>query len=232
MNPGRERALVRLRSYFEAEARLRQERDLEMRRYGMPRDQLEERLQLIERQLMEREEQTVSAFESILDFPPDHVEHLERLRDFHKDGHDFEKSVFIITKYPKANPADYDDKDRELICVIDAVKDAVSAANGDFTPRLASDRKYHDQLWPNVELYLMGCKRAVAIVEDEYYDELNPNVALEWGWMRALKRDVMYLLKSGFKQGRADTEGFLRTEFDWHDPEAMIRPAIIDWLSG
>ena len=232
MKPGRERALLRLRSYFEAEARLRQEREQEMRRYGMPLDQLEERLQLIERQLKEREEQTANAFQTVLDFPPDHVEHLERLREFHKNGQDFENSIFIITKYPAANPKEHTEKDRELIRVIDSVKESIVAADPKFIPRLASDRKYHDQLWPNVELYLMGCKRAVAIVEDEYKDELNPNVALEWGWMRALKRDVMYLLKSGFKQGRADTEGFLRTEFDWDSPEAMIRPAIMQWLKS
>jgi hypothetical protein len=38
----------------------------------------------------------------------------------------------------------------------------------------------HEQLWDNVELYLLGCRRGIAIVEDKYLPELNPNVAMDW----------------------------------------------------
>jgi hypothetical protein len=83
-----------------------------------------------------------------------------------------------MTKFPDAGkPAALN---AELMAVIQAVCDAVAGRG--YVARLASDTPYHNILWDNVELYLLGCKRGVAIVEDKYLPELNPNVAMEWGW--------------------------------------------------
>lgn len=72
--------------------------------------------------------------------------------------------------------------DVQLEAVIQAVRDAVEGCG--YIPRIARDNQYHPILWDNVELYLLGCRRGIAIVEDKYLPELNPNVAMEWGWMR------------------------------------------------
>ena len=54
---------------------------------------------------------------------------------------------------------------------------------------------YFDDVWSNVELYLLGCRYGIAIVEDRFKPELNPNVAMEWGWMRGLGKDVLFLVE-------------------------------------
>jgi hypothetical protein len=45
---------------------------------------------------------------------------------------------------------------------------------------------------------------SIARVEDRHRNELNPNVAMEWGWMRAMGKRVCFLRESGFKNFRAD----------------------------
>jgi nucleoside 2-deoxyribosyltransferase len=78
---------------------------------------------------------------------------------------------------------------------------------------------YFDDVWSNVELYLLGCRYGVAIVEGRYKPELNPNVAMEWGWMRGLGKDVLFLVeKRAHKYVRADWSGLIRQEFSWNAP--------------
>ena len=135
----------------------------------------------------------------------------------------FEKSVFIMTKYPENTHTDPSirAKAAQLQTIIDLVKDEIRQRN--HIPRMANDCYYHPILWDNVELYLLGSKCGVAIVEDNYMPELNPNVAMEWGWMRAMGREVLFLCEQSFQHDRADWEGFLKEIFDWEDPQPGIR---------
>ena len=59
----------------------------------------------------------------------------------------------------------------------------------------ADDRMYplDRQLWKNVCVYMLCCKYGVAVLEDRLKDEFNPNVALEYGFMRALDKPVLLL---------------------------------------
>jgi len=77
-----------------------------------------------------------------------------------------------------------------------------------------------------MELYLLGCARGVAIVEGKYLPELNPNVALEWGWMTGMGREVLFLRESSFKHDRADWGGLLSSSFEWDNCEPAISTAI------
>ncbi len=101
-----------------------------------------------------------------------------------------------------------------------------------YHPRIASESRppYHAALWDNVEAYLFCCGNGVAIVEDQYKDEFNPNVAMEWGWMRATDKRVLYLLESKFKHLRADTQGLLAEEFAWDAPLQGIQAAITKYF--
>lgn len=99
--------------------------------------------------------------DQLLRFPPHHFRnHREQLRQFHEVA-TYEKSIFVMTKFPEGN----DDRDVALRAVIQEVKAAVTDAG--FTPRIA-EYGYHDWLWQNVELYLLGCCKGIAIVEDRY----------------------------------------------------------------
>jgi len=167
----------------------------------------------------------VKVMSEVVEFPPQHLRHANLLSQFHNVA-PFEKSVFIMTKFPdlkKSTPADL-----QLNAVIKVVKDSVQ--NCGYSARIASDNQYHPILWDNVELYLLGCRRGIAIVEDKYMPELNPNVAMEWGWMRGMGREVLYLVEKDFKRERADWGGLIQNSFDWVNPEPDIMAGIAAWL--
>ena len=165
----------------------------------------------------------IDKLRSFLEFPPHHAKHLEKLEEFHKKG-SFEESVFIMTKYTEGN----NPIDEKLQTIINTVKNAVCQRG--YIPRLANEDRYHSSLWDNVEMYLLGCKRGIVIVENQYKPELNPNVMMEWGWMRGMNREVLYLVEEEFKFGRADIEGLLKDRFPWDNPSKAINDAVSGWL--
>jgi hypothetical protein len=73
---------------------------------------------------------------------------------------------------------------------------------------------------------LFCCGRGVAIVEDKYQAEFNPNVAMEWGWMRGLGKNVLYLIEKDFRHLRADTSGLIFENFAWDYPRQGIEAGI------
>jgi hypothetical protein len=142
----------------------------------------------------------------------------------------YERSIFVMTKYPNDDPRQQTDDDKKLERVINVIRKSI--AEKGFVARLASDRRYHNTLWNNIEIYLLGCCKGVAIVENKYGSNVNPNVAMEWGWMRSAKKDVLYLLERDFKNERADFTGLLSEPFSWDFPEQNIEAAIDRWLSS
>jgi hypothetical protein len=66
-----------------------------------------------------------------------------------------------------------------------------------------------------------------AIIEDTYRKELNPNVAMEWGWMRGMGKEVIFLLEKIFSSHRADWKGLITDEFDWNNPAVTVTSAIV-----
>ncbi|MEM8963434.1 MAG: hypothetical protein AAGD38_18270 [Acidobacteriota bacterium] len=179
--------------------------------------------ELIQRMLENNAKKRTSLIRTLLRYPPHHNRHNDLLEPFSQHGA-YEDSVFIMTKFPEGDSPD----DRALGAVIQAVRDGIEASGK--KARLASDREYHSQLWDNVELYLLGSARGVAIVEDKYRAELNPNVAMEWGWMRGMGRRVLFLVEQDFKHFRADWGGLLKRSFDWNDP-SRIPGEIQSWLA-
>jgi hypothetical protein len=133
-----------------------------------------------------------------------------------------------MTKYPEENRGKETSNNKNLARVIRLVKEGLAGRG--FTARLASDKPYHLMLWKNIEVYLLGCARGIAIVENKYRDQVNPNVAMEWGWMRAAKKDVLYLLEEDFENTSADFSGFLSARFSWSHPEEGIEKALDQWL--
>jgi hypothetical protein len=164
------------------------------------------------------------ALSDVLRFPPHHRRHQHAMDEFHK-ACSFDQSVFVMTKYPEGNAA----ADDQLLAVIDAVKEAVAGCG--HTPHLAIDKKYHPILWDNVELYLLACSKGIAIVESKYKSELNPNIAMEWGWMRGMARDVLYLVEETFDLARADWGGLIQDKFPWDNPKPAVTKAIQKWLA-
>lgn len=110
--------------------------------------------------------------------------------------------------------------DEQLQKVIDTVTASVAARG--YHPQLASQTKLHANLWENLECQMLACGRGIAIVEDRFNPKLNPNVAMEWGWMRAMKKPVLYLVEKSVAYVPADVAGLINSRFDWNDPQATI----------
>lgn len=225
-----EETLTTLRVLMEFKFKRAQER-LDVLNSPLPPALKDEQEKDLADRIAKLDQQLESVARELTTFPPQHLRHQPRIDAFHQDGA-FDKSVFVMTKFPDAQAAANganNGKDKELSAVITAVRDAVTACG--YTPRVASDRRYHPALWDNVELYLLGCNRGIAIVEDKYLPELNPNVSMEWGWMRGMGRDVLYLVEKDFKHERADWNGLIQESFDWANPAADIDRAVRGWLS-
>jgi hypothetical protein len=159
-------------------------------------------------------------------WPPHKREHFDKLDDFFRE-HNYENCVFIMTKYPENPPRSA--LDTQLQVVIDLVKEAVKTQG--YTPLLALDKRYHPELFRNIEVYLLGCSKAIAIVESKHTNELNPNVTMEWGWLRASDRQVLYLVEKDFDKARADLKGLIEDYFDWNDPKPGVGAAVKAFLT-
>ncbi len=136
-----------------------------------------------------------------------------------------EDLVFIMTKFPdEGNPLA-----PALARVIEEVQVAVRACGRE--PRIAT-WPYEDLVWRNVVLHMVGCGTGIAIVEGKYRPELNPNVAMEWGYMVGSGRKVRFLKEESFdpKLLRADFVGRTYEEFVWDDPKPGIAAAITKWF--
>jgi hypothetical protein len=190
---------------------------------NLPYGQKQERINTYKDQIQRIQYHKLQTLQELLRFPPHLYKHAPKLAEFALEG-GYEQSVFIMTKFPEGDT----EKDRALRRVIQAVKTAVKKRG--YIPRLGSDRAYCGAIWDNAELYLCGCKHAIAIVEDRYNDELNPNVTMEWGWLRAMNKEVLYLVEEGFDRERADVFGLIRSPFSWEAPEKGIHAAVRGFL--
>jgi hypothetical protein len=74
---------------------------------------------------------------------------------------------------------------------------------------------------------MLACARGIAIVEDRFKPELNPNVAMEWGWMRAMQKPVLYQVETNVRILPVDVMGLIKSRFDWQNPQADI-PQLVE----
>lgn len=185
-----------------------------------------DRADRIARDIERKERERLQVLEDLVAYPPYYRQYETPLQQFVSDA-PVEKSVFVMTKYPDGQDAG---RDSQLQRVIDAVTDAVRQCG--FEPRLANAKKYHPNLWENVEVYLLGCSRGIAIVENKFKPQLNPNVAMEWGWMRARVKPVLYLVEKEMDVTPADVNGLIQDRFAWDNPAPDIRQAIFRELKA
>ncbi|HEU4556515.1 MAG TPA: hypothetical protein VFS20_01655 [Longimicrobium sp.] len=195
---------------------LRPESFFDEERYDRRKQDIENHIRAVRQEMIE----ALNRYERE---PERFVRHFASLPKLHEKGN-FDNSVFIMTKFPSGN----DQRAMELDRVIETVKAGVRHRN--FVPRLASEANVQRWLWDNVELFLLGCGRGIAIVEDRYTPELNPNVAMEWGWMTGMGRPVLFLRERNFQHERADWSGLLNETFDWDDPAPGIEHALDRFL--
>lgn len=179
-----------------------------------------EKIDRIDEEIVMLEARRLKAMQDLVTYPPEYLPYLPELSGFWKKT-PADRSVFIMTKYPDGADAALD---AQLQAVIDTVVAAVKACN--YHPHLAVHQKLHPNLWENVECHMLACGRGIAIVEDRFNPRLNPNVAMEWGFMRAFRKPVTYLVEKDVKTVPADVAGLIQSRFAWTNPAADI-PAIV-----
>jgi hypothetical protein len=167
---------------------------------------------------------------STLALPPG-FEHLASGVQRFREDFAYDESVFVMMKFPDPNAMPSDDI--RLLEEIWAELDRVLAAYG-LKARRADKKSYHDQLWENICIHILGSRYGIAVLEDRIAAELNPNVALEYGFMKALNRQVALIRDIQFKHDRADLTGKLAKPFEIDDHKrlnaASLRLAVQDWL--
>jgi hypothetical protein len=148
----------------------------------------------------------------------------EQCQSFFVDHPNYDRNVFLMTSFDISSKP-LVDLDVELRRVIRKIG---------LNPVRADDKMYlpDRNLWNNVCLYMLCCGQGIAILEDRARDEFNPNIALEYGFMRGLSKPALLLADKGFRNLRADVFGTLREEFDLLDLIGTVGPAVQRWAAS
>lgn len=146
----------------------------------------------------------------------------------------FEKNVFIMM--PFGDSSTKADSLVKLTLLFDSIERTLKRFYG-FNALRADFRDFSRSgwLWDNVCVYALGSKYGIAVLESFSAEEFNPNVAMEFGFMKALGREVLLLKDKNFKHVRADILGRLWIEFDSTSKQSIeetIEDAIHKWLVG
>jgi len=143
--------------------------------------------------------------------------------------HLYETSVFVMMKFPDGLAPDH-------ARLVDRTFEVIASALGAYglVARRADKKHYEPDLWNNLCVYMLGCQFGLAVLEDCGANEMNPNVALEYGFMKALNKEVGLLREENFKHDRADLIGKLVKPFRIQEglvlDEDSLKRAIQDWM--
>lgn len=136
------------------------------------------------------------------------------------DHPDFGKNVFIAMRFRPAKQF----SDIHLAIKTGLAKYGLNGMRSD-------DRLYppDGDLWNNICVYIMGCKFGVCVFEEIDEREFNPNVPLEYGFMRAMNRQVLLLKDLRMPKMPSDMTGKLYRHFDTYNITSTIHEQISQW---
>jgi hypothetical protein len=147
------------------------------------------------------------------------VEIRESLQRFQLDYPDSAKVAFLMMRFGRTQAHE------QIVAGIKKALDPLGIA-----VVRADDKQYHDDLFPNVLTYVYGSGFGIAVFERIETEEFNPNVALEVGYMFALKKHLCLLKDKTLKTLHADLVGKLYRVFDPLDPVETIPKELAQWL--
>ena len=141
------------------------------------------------------------------------------LTKFLLDNPNYEKNIFLIMRYKKEKP----------LCEIPRIINDVCNKYGLKMLR-ADDKEYTDDLWDNVLTYLYGCSYGIAVFDQINYREFNPNIAIETGFMFALRKKVLILKDEAIVSLPSDIIGKIYKPFNTYDCRGTIPIQIEKWI--
>lgn len=147
---------------------------------------------------------------------PEIAESLEKFKQEHLN---YESNAFIMMQFGKT---------KSHAAIVDSIRSTLKkfGLNG----LRADDKEYHDDLFGNVLTYIYGCRFGIAVFERLEDDVFNPNVSLEVGYMRALRKPVCFLKDKTLKELQTDLVGKLYKSFDPQAPLETIPSELEKWL--
>lgn len=143
----------------------------------------------------------------------------DSLARFRKDHPTPLKTAFIMMRFG-STPAHE--------AIVQTIKDTL-ASHGLEAVR-ADDKEYHTDLLPNIQTYMHGSGFGIAVFERLEAEEYNPNVALEVGYMLALRKPVCLLKDKTLRTLQADLVGKLYRQFDPQRIKQTIKRELDKWL--
>jgi tetratricopeptide (TPR) repeat protein len=147
----------------------------------------------------------------------------EPLKSFLED-YDPSKSVFIMMKLPDGKNKTIDE---QLIRLQNAIR-LETQAHG-MTALWADDNPYSADIFDNVQVYMNGCTYGVAVLENLFWETMNPSVAIEYGYMFAKGKKILLLKEDAFTNINADLLGKLWVPFKIDDL-GTVQKAIVNWM--
>jgi hypothetical protein len=150
--------------------------------------------------------------------PP--VEITSSLARFREDYPDPSRLAFIMMQFGQSTAHE---------SILAGVRSALQ--NNGFIALRADDKEYHEDLFFNILTYIYGCRFGVAVFERIEDNSFNPNVSLEVGYMTGIGKPVCYLKDRTLPSLQSDLIGKLYRQFDPHDAEGTIVPALTKWMS-
>ena len=142
------------------------------------------------------------------------------LPSFLADHPNYDKNVFLMMRFRKG--AQYQQ-------IHTLLRDMFTSRG--FHILRADDKDYTGDLWSNVCVYMLGCKYGVSVFEEIDERDLNPNVAIELGFMFGLGKRCLILKDQRMPKMPADIIGKLYKQFDTYDMEATIASAVVSWFN-
>jgi hypothetical protein len=151
---------------------------------------------------------------------PDHipVEIQDSLRRFQSEHPDPSKVAFVMMKFGQTPAHDK---------ITDSIRKVL--AESGITALRADDKEYHPDVFPNVLTYIYGCRFGIAVFERLEDDDFNPNVALEVGYLLALRKPVCLLKEKTLKALNTDLGGKIYQMFDQQNPDSTIPDVLCRW---
>lgn len=140
---------------------------------------------------------------------------------FFADHPDYDRNVFVMMRF-RADP--------HYHRMFDVIREVLWQHG---LAALRVDQKSYpddDDLWDNIVVYMMGCKYGIAIFEDFDERDFNANVAIEYGFMRALNKRVLILKEQRMPRVPADVTGSRFRPFDMMRLEETVRAQVEAWL--
>lgn len=148
------------------------------------------------------------------------IEIQESFGRFREDYPDPSKVAFIMMRFGSTGAHTE---------ITEAVRQGL-AAHGIEAVR-ADDKRYHDHVFFNILTYLHGCGLGIAIYDRIETDTYNPNVALEVGYLFAMRKPVCLLKDQSLATLPTDLVGRLYDPFDPQHADKTIPSVLSKWLS-